>query len=122
MSKALRYKVGNSQFLCHLTLKRLTDILTKVDMSTNSRVPFVRLNVLPCRTMLQIYVSLAVEHMQMNNRMQNLTAIMSMTTCHRSNYVAILVNYRQLLIRIISHNFLFCKTVFLSQTEYQSQE
>lgn len=38
------------------------------------------------------------------------------------NYVAILVNYRQLLIRIISHNFLFCKTVFLSQTEYQSQE
>ena len=61
-----RAEPADAQLFGHFTMQSLSNSLAIVNVSAACRVPFVRLNVFPFRTLLQIKSFLPVEYMQMN--------------------------------------------------------
>ncbi len=74
----------DSQLFPHLTLKRHANVFAQIHMTSTRRIPFARLYVLPFRSSLQIEFALAVEHMEMNHRMQNLASAVRLSPTYRS--------------------------------------
>ena len=77
--------------------------LSQIDMAATSSVPFVGLYIFPCRAMLEIKFSLAVEHMQMNDGMQYFTTIVSMPPAYGTEDITLFIYNRKLFVFIIYH-------------------
>lgn len=75
-------------------------------MSAYGRIPLVGLYVFPCRTMLKIQLALAVEDVQVDDGMKNLTAVVRVSTTDGAKNVPVFIHYRELLIGIVSHNII----------------
>ena len=101
MSHADGLIVGHSQLLSHLSAKRYFYALAQVDMSSTCRVPFVGLDVLPGRTMLQVEFSPAVKYMQMHHRVQYFASIMSMSSTDGTEDVSLFVDDGKLLFLVV---------------------
>ena len=68
----LRLEVRDAQFLTHLSLKSHLRSLTIVYMATNGSIPLAWLYVFPVWPALEIDFALGIEHMKMNDGMQQL--------------------------------------------------
>ena len=84
-------------------------------MTAAGCIPFIRLDILPGWTMLQIQITPAVEYMQMNNRMQDLASVMGMTAGYSTQDVAHFIYYRKFLVLIIYHHFSYYKVPYSSE-------
>ena len=61
MSHGYRFKVGYSKFFLHLAVQSLIYTLAQIYMSTASRIPLVRLNILPSRAMLEKQIAFIIK-------------------------------------------------------------
>lgn len=84
-------------------------------MTAAGCIPFIRLDILPGWTMLQIQITPAVEYMQMNYRMQYLASVMGMTAGNSAQDVAHFIYYRKFLVLIIYHRFSYYKVPYSSE-------
>jgi hypothetical protein len=67
-------------------------------MSSYSGVPLSRLNVFPLWTFLQIHLTFAIEHMQVNNRVEQALAIVAFAACGFADNLSFGVNNREYLL------------------------
>ena len=72
-------------------------------MSTHSGIPLAWLDVLPLRTLLQVEFALAVEHVQMHHRMQELAAAVAFTTSGCTCDVSVFINDGEEFFAVIFH-------------------
>lgn len=104
MAERLWCEVGDAKFLPYFSLECLVHVLPKVDVTAHGGVPLVGLNVFPCRSMLEIELSLAVEHVQVNHGVQYLAAVVGVSAAYCAKDVPVLVHYRELFVRVVSHD------------------
>lgn len=99
----LRLEIGDAEFFANLTVEGLGDVLAQVYMSAAGRIPFVGLDILPCRTMLEIEFTTAVEQMEMNDGVEDMRSVVSMSTAHGSENVSRFIDNGKLFVLIIFH-------------------
>ena len=73
-------EIADTQLFAHLTDECLLWILAVIHVAAYAGVPLARLNVLPLRTLLQIYLALRIKHMQMNHRVQQPRTVVTLAT------------------------------------------
>ena len=82
----------DAQFLACFAKQGGADVLAKVHMTAHGGVPFAGLYGLPFGTLLQIQLSLAVEHVQVHHGMQEHGTIVALGACGLANDIAGMVN------------------------------
>ena len=100
-----------AKFLLRLAAQCGFYSLAIIDVSAYRGIPFARLNIFPQRTLLQIDSARGVEQMEMNNRMQQFTATMTLPSCSFAHSCSVFVDNGENLFVIIL--FYHGKTLFL---------
>ncbi len=91
----------DAQLLHDLTLKRLLHRLAVRYMPADCSVPLAGLYGLPVRPTLQIKLAARVEKVQMNYRMQYLTAVMRLAAQDLAQHMPVLIDYGKEFVVII---------------------
>ena len=85
-------KVFDAKFLAHFASECVAGILTIINMSAHCRVPLAWLDVLPVGPTLQIHLAPGVKHMQVNHRMEQFAATMTLATGGRTHHCALFIH------------------------------
>ena len=80
LADGLWLEVGDAELFAHLALQGLFWGLAVVDMSAYGCIPLAGLNILPRRALLEIDFATRVEHMEMDDGMQQMGTIMANAT------------------------------------------
>ena len=98
-------ELADTQLFGHLTLQGVGYTLPQIHMSTAGGVPLAGLYVFPFGALLQIQVAPAVEDMQMDHRMQNLGAVVGMTSGDGSKKLSAVVYNGKQFVTVVAHSW-----------------
>ena len=96
-----RLEILQSQFLAGLAPQGAEGVLAIVNVAADRGVPFAGLDILPQRASLQVQSSFGVEHVEVDYRMQQSGAAVTLAAGGRAYDVALLIYQRKNLVAVV---------------------
>jgi hypothetical protein len=97
-------EVSYTQFLADFTEEGLLGGLTVVKMTTYSCIPLAWLDIFPSWALLQIDVTIGIEHMEVDNGMKQARAAMALSASGLADYRACFIDYGEQLPLVVFHH------------------
>ena len=91
-AKELGCEVRDAQFLPHLAQQRSAGRLAVIYVPSDGGVPLPGLDILPYGSFLQIDVTCRVEHVQVNDGVQQLAAVVAFAACGGAHNASVFVH------------------------------
>ena len=85
-------KISNTQLLANLSAQSIFGVLAIVNMATDRGVPLARLDIFPFWASLQVDVALGIEHMEMDDGVQQMRTTMTLTTRSLTHDTPLFIN------------------------------
>ena len=99
----LGLKVGDAEFFADLSDQGLLRGLAIVEVAAHGGVPLAGLDVFPGGTLLEVDLTLGVEHMEMDDGVQQSGAVVALAPCGCTDHSALLVDNRKTFGFIVLH-------------------